>query len=96
VLLFSLLVSVFAGLLFGARPVFKHAGARLGTGMREGGRGLSQIRERHRAQPGELTAMFVRHGILLTGAGTAIGLAVLLASRGSWRRCYSMSARPTR
>ena len=28
------------------------------------------------ARPGELTAMFVRHGILLPGTGAAIGLAV--------------------
>src|SRR6185312_1849257 len=50
VLLFALFVSVFAGVLFGSIPVFKHAGARLGTGLREGGRTLSQSRERHRAR----------------------------------------------
>ena len=50
VLLFTLAVSLFAGLLFGAIPVFKYAGSRLGTGLREGGRGLSQSRERHRVR----------------------------------------------
>lgn len=50
VLLFTLAVSLFTGLLFGAIPVFKYAGSRLGTGLREGGRGLSQSRERHRVR----------------------------------------------
>jgi predicted permease len=50
VLLFALAMSLFAGLLFGAIPVFKYAGSRLGTGLREGGRGLSQSRERHRVR----------------------------------------------
>ncbi|HKV23039.1 MAG TPA: ABC transporter permease [Candidatus Acidoferrum sp.] len=49
VLLFTLVVSLFAGLLFGAIPVFKYASTRLNTGLRETGRGLSQSRERHRA-----------------------------------------------
>lgn len=50
VLLFTLALSIFAGLLFGAIPVFKYAGSRLNTGLREGGRGLSQSRARHRAR----------------------------------------------
>jgi predicted permease len=49
VLLFTLVVSVIAGLLFGSIPVMKYAGARIGTGLREG-RTLSQSRERHRAR----------------------------------------------
>jgi predicted permease len=50
VLLFTLLVSLFASLLFGCVPILKYAGARLTTGIREGGRGLSQSREQHRAR----------------------------------------------
>ncbi|HLH05583.1 MAG TPA: ABC transporter permease [Bryobacteraceae bacterium] len=50
VLLFALAVSIFTGLLFGSVPVFKYAGVRPGTGLREGGRGASQSRERHRAR----------------------------------------------
>jgi predicted permease len=50
VLLFALAVSIFTGLLFGSVPVFKYAGVRPGTGLREGGRGSSQSRERHRAR----------------------------------------------
>src|SRR5258707_13745835 len=45
VLLFTLLVSLFASLLFGCVPILKYAGARLTTGIREGGRGLSQSKE---------------------------------------------------
>ena len=50
VLLFTLGVSLVASLLFGSIPVIKYAGSRLGTGLREGGRTLSQSRERHRAR----------------------------------------------
>jgi predicted permease len=50
VLLFTLVVSLLASLLFGSIPVLKYAGARAGTGLREGGRTLSQSRERHRAR----------------------------------------------
>ena len=50
VLLFTLLISVLASLLFGCVPILKYAGARLTTGIREGGRGLSQSKEQHRAR----------------------------------------------
>ncbi len=50
VLLFTAAISVFASLLFGAIPVFKYAGAHLSTGIREGGRALSQSKEQHRAR----------------------------------------------
>lgn len=49
-LLFTLMVALLASLLFGCVPIFKYAGSRLGTGLREGGRSLSQSRERHRAR----------------------------------------------
>src|SRR6185312_8598135 len=38
VLLFTLGVALLASLLFGCIPIFKYAGARLNTGLREGGR----------------------------------------------------------
>lgn len=50
VLVFTLIVSLIASLLFGAIPVLKYGGATLGTGLREGGRSSSQTRERHRAR----------------------------------------------
>jgi predicted permease len=50
VLLFTLVISLLASMLFGSVPVLKFAGASLATGLREGGRTLSQSRERHRAR----------------------------------------------
>ncbi|HWC17859.1 MAG TPA: ABC transporter permease [Terriglobales bacterium] len=50
VLIFNLVVSLIASLLFGSIPVLKYAGTQMGTGLREAGRALSQSRERHRAR----------------------------------------------
>jgi predicted permease len=50
VLVFTLAVSLFASLLFGALPIFKYSGSRLGTGLREAGRSASQTRERHHSR----------------------------------------------
>jgi len=50
VLLFTLLISVLASILFASIPIFKYAGLRLSTGIREGGRALSQSKEQHRAR----------------------------------------------
>lgn len=50
VLLFTLAASLIASLLFGLIPVLKYGGSSLGTGLREGGRTLSQTRQRHRAR----------------------------------------------
>ncbi|MBW4026672.1 MAG: ABC transporter permease [Acidobacteria bacterium] len=50
VLLFTLALALFTSLLIGSIPVVKYAGAALNTGLREGGRGASQGRERHRAR----------------------------------------------
>ncbi|PWU10610.1 MAG: multidrug ABC transporter substrate-binding protein, partial [Terriglobia bacterium] len=49
-LLFTLTVSLLAGLLFGLVPVFKYARAHLAGALRAGGRSLSHSRERHRAR----------------------------------------------
>jgi len=50
VLLFTLGLALFTSVLIGALPIFKYAGVRATTGLREGGRALSQSRERHRAR----------------------------------------------
>ena len=50
VLLFTLGVALLTSILIGAIPIIRHAGARAVTGLREGGRALSQSRERHRAR----------------------------------------------
>src|SRR6516162_136480 len=49
-LLFSLAASLVASLLFGSVPVLKYARKHLGTGLREGGRSMSEGRERHRSR----------------------------------------------
>jgi predicted permease len=50
VLAFTLGVSLLCSLLFGSIPALRYAGTRVGTGLREGGRTLSQGRERHRTR----------------------------------------------
>ncbi|MFZ3216448.1 MAG: ABC transporter permease [Candidatus Acidiferrales bacterium] len=50
VLLFTFAIALFSSLLVGSIPVFKFAGAHLNTGLREGGRALSQSRQQHRAR----------------------------------------------
>jgi predicted permease len=50
VLLFTLGLALFTSIVIGAIPIFKYAGVKGATGLREGGRALSQSRERHRAR----------------------------------------------
>jgi len=50
VLLFTLGLAVFVSLVIGMIPVIKYSGVSASTGLREGGRALSQSRERHRAR----------------------------------------------
>jgi predicted permease len=50
VLLFTFAIAMFSSLLFGSIPIFKYAGVHLNTGLREGGRALSQSRQQHRAR----------------------------------------------
>jgi predicted permease len=50
VLLFTLALALFVSLAIGMIPMLKYSGIAAGTGLREGGRGLSQSRERHRAR----------------------------------------------
>ncbi len=50
VLLFTLVVALIASGLFACIPIFKYAGVRLSTGIREGGRALSSSREQLRAR----------------------------------------------
>jgi predicted permease len=50
VLIFTLAVALFTSLLIGFIPIMKYAGGHVNSGLREGGRALSQSRERHRAR----------------------------------------------
>jgi len=72
VLLFTLAVGVVASLLFGSVPVFKYAGAGLGTGLREGGRTISESRERHRARSTLVVVQVALALVLLISSGLMI------------------------
>src|SRR5579875_834928 len=72
VVLFTLAVALLTSLLFGAIPVFKYAGARAGTGLREGGRTLSQSRRRHRARNILVTVQVALALVLLVCSGLMI------------------------
>src|SRR3981189_82664 len=72
VLLFPLLISLLASVLFGSIPIFKYAGARLSTGIREGGRALSQSREQHRARTALLVVQVALALVLLVCSGLMI------------------------
>jgi predicted permease len=50
VLLFTLIVSLAASLLFGSLPIIKYTPTGLGFGLRAGGRAMSESRERQRAR----------------------------------------------
>ena len=50
VLGFTVLLALLCSLLFGSIPAFRYGHVRAGTGLREGGRSLSQGRERHRTR----------------------------------------------
>jgi predicted permease len=72
VLLFTLGVAVLASLLFGSIPVFKYAGTRLGTRLREGGRSLSAGRERLRARSVLVVVQVALALVLLISSGLMI------------------------
>jgi putative ABC transport system permease protein len=72
VLLFALGVSLLSGLVFGMIPVLKHAGPRLATALRAGGRSMSAGRERHRARGALLITQVAIALVLLVGSGLMI------------------------
>ena len=67
VLLFTLSVTIVAGLLFGAMPALRYAGGQAGTGLREAGRSVSASRKRHR----------VRNALVVVQVGLALVLLVV-------------------
>jgi predicted permease len=72
VLLFTLVISLVAGALFGAIPALKYAGPALVSELRGGGRALSQSRERHRARNVLVVAQVALAMVLLIAAGLTI------------------------
>ncbi|MGD2121887.1 MAG: ABC transporter permease [Gemmatimonadota bacterium] len=72
VLLFTLGISVLASCLFGLFPVFRFANGKLVRGLREGGRGGSAGRERHRARNALVVGQMALALVLLVGSGLMI------------------------
>jgi predicted permease len=72
VLLFAFGISLLVSLLVGCIPIFKYAGVRLGTSLRQGGRTLSQSRERHRARNALVIVQVVLALVLLISSGLMI------------------------
>jgi predicted permease len=72
VLLFTFAVSIVAGLLFGAIPVFKYAGPHVAAGLRGGGRTSSASRERHRARSTLVIVQVALALVLLVSSGLMI------------------------
>jgi predicted permease len=72
VLLFTLGLALFTSVLIGALPIFKYAGVRATTGLREGGRALSQSRERHNARKALVVVQVALALVLLICSGLMI------------------------
>ena len=72
VLVFTFVVSIVAGLLFGAIPVFKYAGPNVAPALRGGGRNASASRERHRARSTLVVVQVALALVLLVGSGLMI------------------------
>ena len=72
VLLFTVGISLLAGLLFGVIPVFKLATPHLASALKEGGRLSSAGRERHRARNGLVVAEIALAVVLLVASGLMI------------------------
>ncbi len=72
VLLFTLAVSLAAGVLFGAIPVIKYAGPHLAGALRGGGRNSSQSRERHRTRSVLVVVQVALALVLLISSGLMI------------------------
>ncbi len=72
VMLFTLAISLFAGLVFGLAPVFKYGGPRMIGGLRDGGRTGSVGRERHRARNTMVVVQVALALVLLISSGLMI------------------------
>jgi len=69
VILFTFLLSLAAGALFGAIPVLKYAAPHVATALRSSGRSSSASRERHRARNTLVVGQIALALVLLIGSG---------------------------
>ncbi len=72
VLLFTLGLALFTSLLIASLPILKYARGQVNSGLREGGRALSQSRERHRARNGLVILQVALALVLLICSGLMI------------------------
>jgi len=72
VLLFTLVLSVLSGAFFGMFPVLKYRRAALTNALKEGGRGGSAGREKHRARNTLVVAQIALALLLLVGSGLMV------------------------
>jgi predicted permease len=72
VLLFTLALALLTSVLIGLIPIFKYAGENSASGLREGGRALSQSRERHRARQTLVVVQVALALVLLICSGLMI------------------------
>lgn len=72
VLLFTAGLAIFVSLVISMIPVLKYSGITATTGLREGGRGLSQSRERHRARKTLVVVQVALALVLLICSGLMI------------------------
>ncbi len=71
-LVFTLLLSLLAGLAFGAIPIVRHGGLRVQAALRSGGRGASAGRERNMARNALTIVQVALAVVLLIGSGLMI------------------------
>jgi putative ABC transport system permease protein len=72
VLLFTLAISLLAGLLFGAIPVLKYARPHMAATLKDSSRGSSEGRERHRARNTLVVAQVALAAVLLVASGLMV------------------------
>ncbi len=72
VLLFTLAISIGAGLLFGAIPIVKYARPHMASALKDSSRGSSEGRERHRARNSLVVAQVGLAAVLLVASGLMV------------------------
>jgi predicted permease len=72
VMLFTIAISLIAGLMFGAIPIVKYARPRLAAALKDSSRGSSEGRERHRARNTLVVAQIALATVLLVASGLMI------------------------
>jgi predicted permease len=66
--IFTFVIAMLASLLFGTLPILRYTAARPTTGLRDGGRSLTEGREQHRVRNGLVIAQVALALVLLVGS----------------------------